>query len=114
VAIVLKAHLKKRFLVGRMFEKMAKTAVKRIKHEIRELMKGCEYETLFHLVAVLPKIFAELSKERAMAERIYVKPSWFRSMIATSVTLNELLPEYLPLKPPTMFRLGSFKNPLTG
>ena len=41
-------------------EKGARIAVKRIKQELKELMKGCGCETLFDLVALLPDIFAEL------------------------------------------------------
>ena len=91
-------------------ERRARIAIKRIKQEIKELMKGCEHERLFHLVALLPNIFAELSKKQVTQEKIYVKPSWSRCMIATSLALNELLPNYLPLKTPSMFSLDAFKE----
>ncbi|MHA1595522.1 MAG: hypothetical protein ACTSXX_12420 [Candidatus Baldrarchaeia archaeon] len=88
----------------------AKEMINQLRSNIYDLMKSCEHETLFNFVFMFPNIFAALSKNREAKHRLYVDIAWFRSVIAVTTALNYILPDFVPLKPPSRLDRNKLKK----
>ncbi len=84
--------------------------IDKLKKEIYRAIRPCSHEALFNLVFMFPNLFATLSKKKEDKHRLHLDITWIRAVVAMTTALNHILPNFIPLKPPSRLEPDKFEK----